>query len=103
MPLDFRTPNVVAQTGSKKVRYRQAGKKGQITIVACGNAVGQAIPPMIIYGGKNLNHSWTKHEVPGSRYGVSDNGWINTDLFEGWLVEHFIVHAVSGCSLYCCY
>ena len=33
MPLDFRTPNVVAQTGSKKVRYRQAGKKGQISIV----------------------------------------------------------------------
>ena len=74
MPLDFRTPNVVAQTGSKKVRYQQAGKKGQITIVACANAVGQTIPPMIIYDSKNLNHSWTKHEVPGSRYGLSDNG-----------------------------
>lgn len=35
IPLDFKTPNIVTQTGSKKVPYRQSGKKGQITIVAC--------------------------------------------------------------------
>ena len=96
MPLDFKTPNVVAETGSKKVRYRQSGKKGQVTIVACANAVGQTIPPMIIFDAKNLKHAWTNSEVPGSKYGVSDKGWINTDLFEGWLMEHFVVNAVSG-------
>ena len=80
MPFDFKTPNVVAKTGSKKVRYRQTGRKGQVTIVACANAIGQAIPPMIIFDSKNLNHAWTKDEVPGTRYGLSDNGWINTDL-----------------------
>ena len=26
MPFDFKTPNVVAKTGSKKVRYRQTGR-----------------------------------------------------------------------------
>ena len=31
MPLDFRILKEVAQTGSKKVRYRKAGKKGQRT------------------------------------------------------------------------
>ena len=41
-------------------------------------------------------YAWTKNEVPGTRYGLSDNGWINTDLFEGWLAEHFIRHAVPG-------
>ena len=29
------------------------------------------------------------------KYGLSDKGWINTDLFEGWLVEHFLEHAIS--------
>ena len=28
--------------------------------------------------------------------GLSDKGWINTDLFEGWLIEHFIEYAVPG-------
>ena len=67
-----------------------------MTVVACANAVGQAIPPMIIFDAKNLNHAWTKDEVPGTRYGLSDNGWINTDLFEGWLSEHLIQYAVPG-------
>ena len=53
---------------------------------------------MIIFDAKNLNHPWTKHEVPGTKYGLSDNGWINTDLFEGWLIEYFIRHAVPGSS-----
>ena len=87
---------MVAEIGSKKIRYRQAGKKGQVTIVACVNATGQALPPMVIFDVKNLNYAWTKNEVPGTRYGLSDNGWINTDLFEGWLAEHFIRHAVPG-------
>ena len=95
VPLDFKTPNIVAPIGAKKVRYRQSGRKGQVTIVACANTVGQAMPPMIIYDAKKLNHAWTANEVPGSTYGTSDNGWINTDLFEGWFVEHFLVHAVS--------
>ena len=51
---------------------------------------------MIIFDAKNLNHAWTKNEVPGARYGLSDNGCINTELFEGWLEEHFIRHAVPG-------
>ena len=96
MQLDFKTPNVVAETGSKKVRYHQSGKKGQVTIVACANAVGQAIPPMVVFDAKNLKHAWTNNEEPGSKNGVSDKGWINTDLFEGWLVEHFVVNAVPG-------
>ena len=55
MPLDFKTPNIVAKTGSKKVCYRQSGKKGQVTIVACVSAVGQALPPLVIFNAKNLN------------------------------------------------
>lgn len=51
---------------------------------------------MVIFDAKNLNHAWTRNEVSGSKYGLSDKGWINTDLFEGWLIEHFIEYAVPG-------
>ena len=37
-----------------------------------------------------------RDEVPGSRYAVSDNGWIDQDLFHFWLTEHFLQHAVSN-------
>ena len=71
------------------VRYRSSGRKGEITIVACTNAVGQVIPPMIFFDAKNLNHAWTDNETPGIKYGLSDKGWITTNVFEGCLVEHF--------------
>ena len=95
IPLDPKAPNVVAVKGTKKVRYRSSGRKGQVTIVACGNAAGQVIPPMVIFDAKNLNHAWTDNEIPGTKYGLSDKGWITTELFEGWLVEHFLQYAVS--------
>ena len=44
---------------------------------------------------KQLNHSWTKHEVSGSCYGVSDKGWVDQGLFHHWLKVHFLVNAVS--------
>ena len=49
-----------------------------------------------IFDAQHLNHAWTKGEFPGTRYGLSDKGWINTELFEGWLSEHFLEHAVSA-------
>ena len=96
IPLNFKTPNVVARKGAKKVRYRHAGKKGQITIVGCVNAAGQAIPPLVVFDAKKLNHTWTSGEFPGTQYGLSDSGWMTTGLFESWLNEHFLRHAVSS-------
>ena len=96
MPLDPKALNVVTKPGVKKVRSRSTGHKGQITIVACGSAVGQIIPPMVIFDAKKLCHAWTANEVTGTSYGLSDSGWITTPLFEGWLIDHFLKYAVPG-------
>ena len=55
VPLDPKALNVVAKKGSKKVRVRSTGRKGQVTVVACGNAASQVIPPMIIFDAKKLS------------------------------------------------
>ena len=45
VPLDPRPPNVVAEKGQKKVRYRVSGKKDQITVLGCVNALGNRYHP----------------------------------------------------------
>lgn len=67
VPLNPRPPKVVSTKGrqTKKVRYRCSGRKGQITIVGCANAAGQAIPPMVIF---KLNPAWTKGGIPPARH-----------------------------------
>ena len=33
--------------------------------------------------------------MPGSRFAVSENGWVDHELFSFFLTEHFMTHAVS--------
>jgi len=98
IPLNPRPPKVVSAKGrkTKKVQYRSSGRKGQITIVDCANTAGQIIPPMVIYDAA----AWTKEDVPDTKYGLSSNGWINTELFDEWLVEHFLETALSARPLF---
>ena len=38
------------------------GNKAQTTVVACVNAIGQTIPPYVIYNAKTLNPEWMKDD-----------------------------------------
>ena len=94
IPLDHKPPKLVAHKGQKKVRSKTSGNKSQITVIACVNATGQTIPPFVIFDAKMLNVDWTKGEVPGTRYGMSAKGWVDTYLFKKWLKDHLLKHAV---------
>ena len=95
VPLEPRPPKVVARRGEKKVRCRTSVQKAQITVIGCGSATGQILPPFIIFAAKKLNHLWMKDEVIGSRYRVSDKGWVDQGLFYSWLKNHFLPNAAS--------
>ncbi len=61
-----------------------------ITILACANAAGAVIPPMVIFEGKSLNEEWTKGEVPCTLYGMSDKGWTAMELLSFWMKDLFL-------------
>ena len=96
IPLNHHPPKVVTRKGQKKIRSRTSGNKSQITIIGCVNAAGSHIPPFVIFDAKNLNHDWTKGEVPGTTYGTSQKGWVDTQLLKGWLTDHFLHFAMSA-------
>lgn len=74
IPLEPCPPKIITRKGVKKVRYRTSGQKTQITVIGCGNATGQSIPPFIIFSAKQLNPLWMRNEIAGSRFAVSDKG-----------------------------
>ena len=69
-----------------KHAYEQNGgsKKNFTTSLICGNAAGEILPPFIIYPAKALNPQWTTGGPPGSKFVVSDSGWITKSLFSQW-------------------
>ena len=96
MPLHTKTPKVIAAKGTKKVRQICTGNKTQISILACASATGQVIPPMVIFSGKRFNKKLSEGEIPGTLYGMSENGWMDQELFSTWFMKHFLLHAVSA-------
>ena len=46
-----------------------------MTILGCASGTGQVLPPFVIFDTKQLNDLWIHGEVPGTRYGLSKNGW----------------------------
>ena len=61
-----------------------AGRENTTTLAVC-NAAGHALDPLIIFLGKNLQSTWRgENALPKTFYGISENGWMTTDLFREW-------------------
>ena len=50
-------------------------------MLACASAAGITIPPMVIFDRETLKAELTYGEVPGTTYGLTDNGWSNPEIF----------------------
>ena len=96
MPLEHKMPKVIAAKDTKKVWQCTSGTKSQITVLACANASGQTIPPMVVFTGKYFNSVLAKGEVPATLYGMSSSGWMDQELFADWFEHHFLEHAVTS-------
>lgn len=92
MPLDPKATKIITKKGTKNPSHVSSGDKSQITVVGCVNAAGISIPPMLLFDRKKLSEDMWYGEVPGTYYGM-DSGWMNRELFEDWLVCHFLRYA----------
>ena len=51
------------------------------------------LPPFVIFDRPSLRPELTDVEVPGTIYGLSRKGWIDSELFEHRFCRQFLVHA----------
>ncbi|KAG8232735.1 hypothetical protein J437_LFUL013096 [Ladona fulva] len=85
------TKNVqVICTKEKQAVYKMpSGERGKLnTIVTCMSAVGQYIPPIIVYPRKKQDLRLMKGAPPGAIPEFHPTGWIQSDLFCKWM-KHF--------------
>lgn len=90
MALNPASPRVVQEIGVKNPNFITSGNKTQLTVLACTGASGYAIPPYIIFDRLTWNPNLAEGEVPGSLYGLSKTGWIDSELFHLWFADHFL-------------
>ena len=71
-----------------------------MTVIACGNALGNRLPPYIIWKGARLSESLVSGGLPGTKYTRSKNGWSTSETFLDFFVSHFLEHVTPALLMY---
>jgi len=60
--------------------------KTMYTVLFFGNAVGEYLPPYVIFkgAGQSFSVSWIVGTSPGTSFNVMASGWMEDFAFENW-------------------
>lgn len=84
---------VVATKGQKQIGQITSSERGTlVTMIGAINAIGNSIPPFLIFPRKNFKPHMIKGGPPGVEGEATPSGWVNKDVFLKWF-EFFIKHA----------
>ena len=74
---------VVSVKGKTAYKVTCGTRRENITTLAVVNAAGR--DPLIIFKGKHMQSTWRSDKaLPNTWYGISDNGWMTSDVFGEW-------------------
>ena len=75
--------------------HQTSQKSSNLTLMACINGAGSAMPPLVITKGKTVKsvHGYKTSDAPrGTVWSFQDKGWITEDIGENWFDEVFLKH-----------
>lgn len=93
--------NLTDNPGQKKVLTKRGSKypericnssKVSISLMMCGNAAGDMLPPYVVYKAKNLWQPWTENGPKGCRYNATPSGWFDSSTFTDWFEKSLLRH-----------
>ena len=66
--------------------------KANIAAMANTNAVGSALPSLLVFKGEKKMKFWGKQHQQAGGYHSNENGWMTSDLFLKWLEHCFFLY-----------
>lgn len=84
---------IVNAIGQPCHRVTAGTGRDNTSVLACVNAAGEKLPPLIIFKSKNLWDQWfprKEDEYPNTSYVAAPKGWMNAEIFENWFRGTFI-------------
>ena len=79
---------VVTHRGLKRVERKIQHSKTCISLMYCGNAVGQFLPPMVVHKSQNCYNESTIGGPKGTLYDNTLSGWFDSRCFEPRVPRH---------------
>jgi len=78
---------VVTKRGCKYPERVINSTKAAVSLMFCGNAAGEVLPPYVVYKAESLWSTWMEHGPPHTRYNRSKSGWFDSTCFEDWFMS----------------
>lgn len=96
--LNNKPGKVIVTKGAKSVHSITSGEKGEtLSVIACCNAAGNFLSPVVIIKGVNRKPEFQDGLPLGSDvYMSKKSAYVNAELFQKWLIEHFIPRKPQG-------
>ena len=92
--LDHNPPKILARAGTNP-HCVTSGRSATTTVIAAVSALGETIPPFVIFKGDRLSKDIRTDGVAGTEYRSSQTGWSNSNLFLDFFTNHFMHHITT--------
>ena len=86
---------VITRRGVRLVEQNAEHSKQSFNVMFCGNALGEYLPPMVIYRGHSCYLAWTEGGPIGALYDATPSGWFDSRTFEIWFQKLFLPAVVE--------
>lgn len=86
-------PGAVKAIFARGVKYAEQVRdhtKSSISVMFCGSATGDMLPPYVVYKAANVYARWCKGCFKGTLYNSSTSGWFDMFIFEDWFFKSFL-------------
>ncbi|GFN74668.1 kinase d interacting substrate of 220 kda [Plakobranchus ocellatus] len=93
--LSMNGKSLFGSNGTAKSHHRKFSFLGKVpsSILFCGSAAGQALPPFLIFSGKTLDKTVLAGATPGAGGIACPAGRATSDVLVSFLREHFLTQA----------
>ncbi|KAF7524655.1 hypothetical protein G7054_g11351 [Neopestalotiopsis clavispora] len=84
---------VLGSSEARSIRKKQPGSRAWTTLIECISAIGNELPPLVIYKGKSVQQQWFPLDLTpfrSWRFTASENGWTSNPIAVEWLEKVFI-------------
>ena len=69
-----------------------SSSKTNISVMYCGSATGEVLPPYVVHRAENMWDTWVSGGPKGARYNRSSSGWFERQSFEDWFESLYLPH-----------
>jgi DDE superfamily endonuclease len=80
----------IFKRGVKYAEQVRDHRKSSISIMFCGSAAGDFLPPYVVYKGKNTYEAWTTGGPKGAAYSCSKSRWFDMFCLTEWFKKIFL-------------